>query len=105
MITSTTNQKVKRIVQLNKRAASRNKEDVFVTEGIKMFLETPEEDLEEVYLSENFFSLLEGAKERERSIREKLGACGYEMVARRVFEKMSDTQSPHGLLCVVRQRH
>ena len=57
MITSTTNQKVKRIVQLNKRAASRNKEDVFVTEGIKMFLETPEEDLEEVYLSENFFSL------------------------------------------------
>ena len=49
---------MKRIVQLNKRAASRNKEDVFVTEGIKMFLETPEEDLEEVYLSENFFSLL-----------------------------------------------
>ncbi len=27
-----------------------------------MFLETPEEDLEEVYLSENFFSLLEGQK-------------------------------------------
>ncbi len=105
MITSTTNQKVKRIVQLNKRAVCRNKEDVFVTEGIKMFLETPEEDLEEVYLSENFFSLLEGAKERERSIREKLGACGYETVARGVFEKMSDTQSPQGVLCVVRQRH
>lgn len=54
MITSMTNQRVKRIVQLNKGAGLRKKEDVFVAEGIKMFLEAPEEKLEEVYISENF---------------------------------------------------
>lgn len=105
MITSMTNQKVKRIVQLNKRAACRNKEDVFVAEGVKMFLEAPEEDLEEVYLSESFFQFLEQQSDQGAAVREKLGACGYETVAAEVFGKMSDTQSPQGILCVVRQRH
>ena len=51
MITSAANPKVKKIVQLNKKAGQRKKEGVFITEGIKMFLEAPESRLEEIYVS------------------------------------------------------
>lgn len=105
MITSMTNQKVKRIVQLNKKAALRNKEDVFVAEGVKMFLEAPKEDLEEIYVAENFPLFSERQEDRGAAVIQKLEACGYETVAEEVFGKMSDTQSPQGILCVVRQRH
>ncbi len=119
MINSVTNQKVKRIVQLNKKAGERKKEGVFVVEGVKMFLEAPETMLEEVYVSEGFgeefcteavenpepgFKKTEGETEEIRVIlADKLKRCGYETVSGEVFAKMSDTQSPQGILCVVRQ--
>lgn len=125
MISSTANQKVKRIVQLNKKAGQRKKERVFVTEGIKMFLEAPESRLEEIYVSEGFFDGTAGKRRAEMPERtkEKISAgespegsralwqeafdrlerCGYETVSEEVFAKMSDTQSPQGILCVVRQ--
>ena len=104
MITSTSNQRVKRIVQLNKKAGERKKEGVFVAEGIKMFLEAPEEYVEEVYVSENFLMSLESQEVDGKKIKEKLDAQGYEMVSGDIFAKMSDTQAPQGILCVVRQR-
>lgn len=105
MITSMTNQRVKRIVQLNKGAGLRKKEDVFVAEGIKMFLEAPEEKLEEVYISENFSGHCELPGEDGKKIKEKLESCGYETVSEEVFAKISDTQAPQGILFVVRQQH
>ena len=105
MITSTANQKIKRIVQLNKKAGERKKEDVFVVEGLKMFLEVPEERLCEVYLSESFLPILEGLGEKGKKARQKLEVCGYEMVSDEVFRKISDTQAPQGILCIVRQCH
>lgn len=104
MITSTSNQKVKRIVQLNKKAGERKKEGVFAAEGIKMFLEAPEGYVEEVYVSEKFLMLLESQEDDGRGVREKLEENVYETVSGEVFAKMSDTQSPQGILCVVRQR-
>lgn len=100
MITSTTNQKVKRIIQLNKKSSQRKKEDVFVAEGVKMFLEAPEEWLEEIYVSEQFL----GGHGTEEAL-QKLERCGYETVSEEVFAKMSDTQTPQGILCVIRQFH
>ena len=102
MITSAANQKVKKIVQLNKKAVERKKEDVFVAEGVKMFLEAPEGSLCEVYVSENLSGFPEGQGEK---VRRKLEMCGYETVSEEVFRKMSDTQTPQGILCVVRQQH
>ena len=95
MITSVTNQKVKRIVQLNKKTGERKKEGVFIAEGTKMFLEAPAGILEEVYISQSF--------PRDEKTLDKLEHCGYETVSGEVFAKMSDTQSPQGILCVVRQ--
>lgn len=101
MITSVTNQRVKRVVQLNKKPAQRKKESVFIVEGTKMFLEAPERDLEEVYISEDFLGKIGETGVAE--IQGKLGRCGYEVVSGEVFAKMSDTQSPQGILCVARQ--
>ncbi len=110
MITSVSNQRVKRIVQLNKKAGERKREGVFVAEGIKMFLEAPEEYVEEIYISEDcpiLFGkgmLLEWQEEDRKRVKEKLEKRGYETVSRDVFGKMSDTQAPQGILCLVRQR-
>ncbi|NLL77632.1 MAG: RNA methyltransferase [Clostridiales bacterium] len=104
MITSITNKKVKSIVQLNKKAGQRRKEDVFITEGIKMFLEAPVSSIQEIYISDDFRKSLSkrGAlTEAER----KLERCGYETVTEEVFAKMSDTQTPQGILCVLKQFH
>lgn len=98
MITSTSNQKVKRIVQLQKKARQREKEGVFIVEGIRMCKETPPEELVEVYISESCWnkqkSELEAWAPKEKS----------ELVSDEVLAHMSDTQTPQGVLCVVRQR-
>ena len=52
MITSTSNQQMKTIVQLNKKAKARRELRAFVVEGIKMFRETPPDLLQSVYVSE-----------------------------------------------------
>lgn len=97
MITSVTNKKVKSIVQLNKKAGLRRKEGIFIAEGIKMFLEAPLESVLEVYVSEGFHKVSQ--------IEQKLKQCGYETVSEEVFSKISDTQTPQGILCVLRQSH
>ena len=43
MITSTTNQQMKNLTLLMKKAKARNEQGVFVAEGRKMFLEAPVE--------------------------------------------------------------
>lgn len=115
MITSVTNQKVKRVVQLNKKSSQRKKEGVFVVEGIKMFLEAPNEWLEEVYVSEGYLRQMEdgiikaefGGNGSTEALRQqamdKLKTCGYEVVSEEVFAKMSDTQTPQGILCILKQ--
>ena len=54
MIVSTTNSKVKRLTALTHKAKARRDEGVFVAEGIKMFLEAPEEWIQEIFASELF---------------------------------------------------
>ena len=55
MITSTGNQKVKRLVNLRKKRKARDEEKVFLVEGIRMFREVPAKRLLEVYVSESFY--------------------------------------------------
>ena len=46
MITSTANQQIKNLIQLQKKAKARKEQDVFIAEGLKMFLEAPIEKIE-----------------------------------------------------------
>ena len=66
-----------------------------------MNAEIPRDCILETYVSENFLHKM------QQSEKQYLAALanGYETVTDEVFRKMSDTQSPQGILSVVRQTH
>ena len=110
MITSSSNQQIRRIQQLQKTSKTRQRQRVFVVEGPRMVLEAPEEWLEKIYVSESFLlsarekSRGEGPKEagQEKDRWQRLWDCGYEEVSDSVFQAISDTRTPQGILAVVR---
>lgn len=97
MITSTSNQQMKTIVQLNKKVKARRELRAFIVEGMKMFRETPRELLQRVYVSEQFFM-----DEKNKAYLAESG-IEYELVSDHVFAHISDTNTPQGILAVVRQ--
>lgn len=99
MITSTANAKIKQVIQWQSKAKERRRDNVYVVEGFKMFEEAPVEQIKEVYLSEE----AEKRAQEKKELREKLALTGYETVAGDLFRKMSDTQTPQGILTVLRQ--
>lgn len=109
MITSCANSKVKRIVALQEKSRNRAKENVFIAEGLKMFEEAPLSAIREVYIEETVADALENGELQRTDALEKWKACEregipVETVTREVLLKMSDTQSPQGVLCVI-ERH
>ena len=99
MITSTSNAKVKSLVNLKKKRKERDKENVFLVEGIRMFREVPADKLKEVYVSESFYK-----KERELvDLIAKKSGLRAEILSDNVFSHVSDTMTPQGVLCVVEQ--
>ena len=94
MITSAGNQQMKHVIQLNKKAKTRYEQRVFVVEGIKMCMEAPREDIEAVYVSESFYNVPEHVQ--------MLEGYSYEIVADNVFKTISDTQTPQGILALVK---
>lgn len=99
MITSTSNQKVRQVVQWQSKAKERRRAGIFLAEGFKMLEEAPVDWIQEIYLSQN---CLDKAKENTL-IWKKLLQKGYETVSEEVFRKMSDTQSPQGILTVLKR--
>lgn len=100
MITSTGNGKIKDLVRLKKSAKERAKNGVFLVEGPKMFREIPCGLCLEVYGSETFFLTQEGAAARKKADADGIGV---QTVSDAVFRYLSDTQSPQGVLAVVKQ--
>ena len=94
MITSTSNAKVKNVTVLMKKSKERNEQGVFLVEGPKMFHEIPEERLEAVFISETFRSKYTGDL-----------PDGTEIVSDSVLKAMSGTQTPQGIIALVRQFH
>lgn len=94
MITSSSNQQMKNITMLMKKAKARREQGLFVAEGRKMCREVPAEWLEKVYVSESFL--------QEPEAEELMKGKAYEVVADSVFKSISDTQTPQGVLCMVR---
>jgi rRNA methylases len=95
MISSNSNGQVKNVVQLQKKARARTEQGVFVVEGLKMFLEAPKDRLVSVFVSQSFY---------EKEVhKEYIKGVKFEIVEDRVFDFMSDTKTPQGILCIVRQ--
>ncbi len=99
MITSLSNKSVREVVLLNQKAKARNKQGLFVVEGPKMFAEAPEERITRVYIAQR------AEKELREVYGEKLDRVFCEVVADPVFDKMSDTKTPQGILTLVKQYH
>lgn len=99
MITSTSNGKVKRLVNLKKKRKARDEENVFLVEGSRMFREAPLQKLREIYVSETF-------SKKERAVLDEMTAGSKtqaEILSDTVFAYVSDTKTPQGVLCVVEQ--
>lgn len=94
MITGSSNQQMKNIAMLMKKAKARKEQGLFVVEGRKMAAEVPREWLAATYVSENFL--------REPEAEQLLCDREYEVVADSVFKGISDTKTPQGILCLVR---
>ena len=54
MISSTSNSRIKNIVNLKNSARARRQQDCFLVEGPRMFFEVPKDRLLEVYVTEEF---------------------------------------------------
>ena len=88
-----TNKQIKELATWNRKAKARREDGVFLAEGTKMFLEAPINRIRKVFVSESFFAT--------EACREKLNKTGFETVPGYVFEKISDTMTPQGILCVM----
>ena len=99
MITSFANPRVKQVVQWQTKSKERKKDNVFLAEGIKMYEEAPEGCVKEVYIIEETLQKMQ----KEEALRIKLQETGYETVSSEVFQKMSDTQTPQGILTVLKR--
>ena len=95
MITSKANPQIKKMIRLARKASERRKQGVFLVEGIRMFAETPPGERLSVYVSDTFLK-----KEEHRQM---LADVEYQAVSDVVFQQMSDTQTPQGILCIVRR--
>ena len=115
MITSASNPQIKNMIQLQKKAKARWQQRVFVVEGPKMVLEAPREWVERVYVSESYLRRLREAVQKEKSavgegfggrenltVLGELERLGYEIVSDSVLKAVSDTQTPQGILALVR---
>lgn len=104
MITSSSNQRIKQVIQWQSKSRERRRDKVFVVEGVKMYLEAPVELIQEVYVASGCLEKHMSAQdELADKLKTRLKATGYEEVSDEVFAKMSDTQTPQGILAVVKQ--
>lgn len=97
MITSYGNKSVREVIQLNQKAKARDRQRLFVAEGARMFAEAPEDRIDRVYIAQRAEANLRSA------YGDKLDRLHTEIVSDDVFDKMSDTKTPQGILCLVRQ--
>ncbi len=99
IITSASNDRIKGIKKLVKSASERCDRDVYIVEGIRMFREIPVGCIEEVYASETAFEkykeeLLKVISEEELVV-----------VSDKIFSSMSDTNTPQGIMALVKRKH
>lgn len=96
MITSVANPQVKELLQLQKKSKVRNEKGIFVVEGTKMFREAPKSRIEKVYISESFYE--------KKSQELDFDGLKVEVLSDKVFSHVSDTKTPQGILCLVKQK-
>ena len=100
MIESTKNAQIKALSSLIKKSKIRDEEGVYVVEGRRMFEEAPEAEIKKIYVSAGFMERFGN----EPSIKGKLEKAEYEILSDSVYEYVSDTRTPQGLMCIMEQK-
>ena len=98
MITSTGNGRVRQLIQWQKKRKVREKDKVFLVEGVRMYIEAPREMVRDIYVSESFYE-----RNREEMKLDEWGRK-LEILSDHVFEHVSDTMTPQGVLLVMEQK-
>lgn len=94
MITSPDNSKIKDVCRLVQKKKERTSLGLFVAEGEKQVFEVPKDRVKSIFCTEDFAN----------THPEVIVPGVTELVSDRVFAKMSDTDSPQGVLAVVKMR-
>lgn len=105
MITSKENQLIKYIKSLSQRKyREENKE--YIVEGIKMVIEAldSKEDVSKLIICEELFQNISEANNFQKYIKklDEMGRCEY--VSKNVFEYITDTVSPQGILAILKEK-
>ena len=94
MITSTGSSQVKHVLGLLSKAKERREYGEYVVEGIRMVSEVPSSDLVKIYISESF----------SKNCEYKYDKAITEVVSDNVYNHMSDTKTPQGIMAVVKMK-
>lgn len=116
MITGIHNAQVQRVIQYLNKGKKRKTDGVFVVEGIKMITEAPSASVVQLFVSASFARRMERDRHRVPPVQGRRGEMKRkeenrifslpvkpEVVSDEVFARMSDTQSPQGVLAVLKQ--
>ena len=98
IITSATNDRIKEVKKLVKSASYRREKGLYVVEGIRMFRELPFNDIDSVYVSQGAYDKLKEDILKVVSEEEVI------IVADHAFSSMSDTNTPQGVMALVKMR-
>ena len=121
VITSSKNEKLRNIALLQKKKKLREEEGLFVIEGLRIFedaLRSAPDRIDQVYISESFAGGNEwkricsdkaaaNAERRPMSgVTDRMGSMmsSVRIVAEDVFEKICETVTPQGILCVMKMK-
>lgn len=112
-ITSLSNNRIKEAALWSAKARERRKADVYLVEGRKMFLEAPEAELQEIFVADSLWERIETEEgaELDAQLKKRLRELDAEgripvfLVTDEVLRKTADTQTPQGIVCVLKQKH
>ena len=99
MISSSSNAKVKNIINLKKSAKARKEQECFLVEGPRMVFEVPKDQLEQIYVTEQF---LQKYADHMKSLKDH--GIDYKMISENVCRHISDTKTPQGIVAVVKYK-
>lgn len=88
-----TNNKIKEITALRDKPKARKEAGLYIVEGPKMCEEAPADLVVDTFVTQRFVE----------SNKNWLAKRPYEVIEDRIFEKLSDTKTPQGILSVVKQ--
>ena len=97
MIESSSNQQIKTIIKLKKSARMRRKEGVFIAEGVRLV-----EDALSYHMVKKVYLSREIKEEYYERLSHRLKEAEVEYVAGKVFQEISDTENPQGVLALVK---